>query len=91
MAGAAPTVVVRVPCQVLVLAVRCALTQRSHDVALVTRVVRDQADQLPAETLRELDHRIAYWLDEHPDAARFDVEPWRTALLAVRRARAGAR
>lgn len=87
---AAPSVVVTVPAEVLVLAVRCALTQRSRDVAVVTRAVRDQAELLPGKTLQELDNRIAYWLDEHPDEARFDVQPWQTALLAVRRARRAA-
>lgn len=87
----AATVSVQVPAEVLVLAVRCALTQRSRDVALVTRCLRDHAALLPADTLRELDNRIGFWLDEHPEAARFDVAPWQTALVAVRRARkAGA-
>ena len=83
-----PTVIVRVPSQVLVLAVRCALAQRTADVALTARAVRDQAGELPAEVLADLDNRITLWLAAAAGrAARFDTEPWRAALVAVRRAR----
>jgi hypothetical protein len=81
------TAVIRVPCEVLVLAVRCALAQRSGDVAIVTRAVRDHAAELPAHALDELEQRISHWMLSHPAEARWDVQPWRVALVAVRRAR----
>jgi hypothetical protein len=85
------TAVIRVPCEVLVLSVRCALAQRSADVAVIARAVRDHAPELPADTLDELEQRIAYWLLNHPAEARWDLQPWRVALVAVRRARRAAR
>lgn len=83
----ATTAVIPVQCEVLVLAVRCALARRSPAVAIVTRAVRDHAHELPAHTLDELEQRIAYWLLNHPAEARWDVTPWQVALVAVRRAR----
>lgn len=73
---------------VLVLAVRCALSQRTHDddLDVVAAAVDIYATHLPADVLRELDNRITYWLDEQP----FPSGPrdrWLLALQAVRQAR----
>ena len=87
MTATTPTVVVRVPAEVLVLAVRCALTQRSAAVAVVARSVRDLADELPGPWLADLDRLITSWLAQNPAALSFDAAPWKTALDAVRRAR----
>lgn len=87
-----PTVQLRLPADLLVLAALAALHRPGPAVALVTRSIRDQAQELPRHVLADLVDVIETWLrTEGAAAPHFDRDPWRVALHAVRAARAGAR